>query len=137
MKDTKKLIETLENMIDHDCKIVVGDSFKYIWGKEEIQIDPDEGYMDNLEWKKFLQKEFNFTLNHKNWFILSVLHELGHHYTLDLFDEETVRKSQHGIGKNQNEHFYEQVEVVATDWAVSYYRLANMEEWEDEVTALL
>ena len=135
--NVKKLVEKLEDMINHDCKIVTGECFMYIWGADTIQINPEEGYMDNLEWKKFLEKEFNFTLNHKNWFIMSVLHELGHHYTLEYFDEEEVRKSQHGIGKNQNEHFYEQVEMVATDWAVSYYRMANMEDWENEITALL
>lgn len=134
--NVRKLVTVLEEMIDHDCKIIAGDTFMYHWDDNAIEININETYMDNIGWKKFLQKEFGFTLNHENWFTMSVLHELGHHYTLDYFDKEEVAKSQHACVK-ENEHYYEPVEMLATDWAVSYYKLANMDTWNKEITALL
>ena len=134
--DVKRLVKVVGDMIDHDCKVIAGDTFMYHWGDNAIEININEGYLDNLGWKKFLKKEFDFDLNHENWFTLSILHELGHHYTLAYFDEDEVRKSQHACRK-ENEHYYEQVEMMATDWAVSYYRLSDMDAWNKEITECL
>lgn len=126
----KNLVALVEEMIGNDCKVEIGDTFKYCDGV--ITVNPKEGYMANLSWKKFLQKEYGFVLTHKNWFVLSVLHELGHHYTIEYFTVEEWNKSQHEC-EHENEHYYEPVEKIATDWAVEYYKMANMQEWEDEI----
>ena len=78
--DVKRLVKVVGDMIGHDCSIIAGDTFMYHWGDNAIEININEGYLDNLDWKKFLKKEFDFDLTHENWFSLSVLHELGHHY---------------------------------------------------------
>lgn len=134
--NSRELVRAIEEMIEYDCKVITGDAFQYNWENHVIMINVSETYLDNIEWKKFLKKEFNFNLNHENWFTLSVLHELGHHYTLDYFDEEEVAKSQHACAK-QNEHFYEWVERIATEWAVAYYNSTDMDEWNKKITALL
>jgi len=130
----EKLVELIEEMIGHDCEVKIGDTFKYWDGV--ITINPEEGYMENLMWKKFLLKEYGFTLTHANWFVMSVLHELGHHYTIDYFSVDEWNKSQHPC-ENENEHFYEPVERIATEWAIEYYRIADMEEWNEEIMRAL
>lgn len=122
--------EMIEDMIDHDCKVEIGDCFMYRNGV--ITVNPFEGYMQNLEWKRFLKERFNFNLTRRNWFIMSVLHELGHHYTLQYFTKEETLASQKS-DSTEWEHYNEPVELLATAWATQFYMLniKAMQKWEE------
>ena len=122
------LTRLVYEMIGGDCKVVEGDCFKYIYGENTICINPNESYMDNMEWKSFLMREYGFKLTPRNWFIMSILHELGHHYTLCYFTPEEVFKSQ-TEPETEIDHYLEPVEKIATEWAISYYDMANMGKW--------
>lgn len=128
------LTKMLENMIDYNCKVISHDEFMYKNGT--IYIATNEVYMDNLDWKAFLKREYGFDLTRKNWFVMSVLHELGHHFTLDAFTVEETAKSQREC-EDPVEHYIEPVERAATEWAIEYYNTHGMDVWNKEVMAML
>ena len=127
----KQLVRVLEEMIGYKCKILVGETWKYNTNGI-ITINPYDTYMNVLDWKMFLAKEFNFKLTRDNWIIMSALHELGHHMTISRFSMKEIRDSQR-LHENTAEHFYEPVEMVATIWAINYYNSHDMNEWIEEV----
>lgn len=82
--------------------------------------------------KEYIAKEFNF--NVENTFLISLLHEVGHFYTLPLFSKEEMKKSyrdkskiEKALEKNDDDatfssYFDLDVEKVATKWAIEYYQ---------------
>ena len=135
--NTKELIEIVSDMIDNDCKVIAGEKgFWYDQKENQITLGLNESYMDNLDWKLFLKNEYNFQLTRENWFTLSVLHELGHHYTIEYFTTEEWNESQHDY-EDVNDHFNELVEKVATEWAIEYYNMVDIDFWNKKITNAL
>ena len=129
-----RLIELVKKFIDYDCDVKLDDEFM-IYPDGVISITISEDKEDNLVWKKFLKERFDFTLTNENLFTMSVLHELGHFYTIEYFtDEEWNATPEEQFTSNierQYAHYEKPNEVMATEWAIAYYNanLACMRKW--------
>lgn len=139
------------NIINTDLLIEKVDSFLSPFGIDsdfdsDFYYDPEEErvYFSILVTEKAdaLFKKFileNFNLITPNIFTLSLLHEVGHFYTLNFFTEKQIRnthKEKVLIEKKLNtlpinsdeynevfcEYFNLNIEKVATEWAVTYYK---------------
>ena len=128
-KKYQKIAKLIEKFIDNDCAVSYDKFFFYSPDDELICFTFNEDEESNREWKKFLAKEFNFTLTKENLFTMSILHELGHHYTVDLFteeqwEEEATEKCLEGLegAERERTYFNLPIEKTATMWAVNFYR---------------
>lgn len=128
LKDLERLIEEL---VDHDVEVEIDDDFKYDvdgGGTVYYAINEDFNTECNLDWKEFLAERYNFDLTEENWFVMSILHELGHHYTIEYFSDYewnkmcTVLKSDDRREVNFD-HFNKLNERVATEWAINFYNM--------------
>ena len=118
----------IEKFIDNDCKVKLSDRFSYEPTDEVITFTFEENHDSNVEWKKFLKEKFNFTLTAENVFTMSILHELGHHYTVDTFSDEVWEKeaTEECLGdlsgvERERAYFNMSTELAATKWAVETY----------------
>lgn len=118
----------IEKFIGNDCKVKQSNRFSYEPEDEVITFTFEENHDSNVEWKKFLKEKFNFTLTTENIFAMSILHELGHHYTVNLFSDEvwTSEATEECLGdltgtEREWAYFNMSTELAATDWAVSVY----------------
>lgn len=148
MNSLQKLVE---KFIDYDCPVKLGKSFVYEplddEGEGIIGITVDEEPIANIEWKEFLKKEFNFDLTCENVFAISVLHELGHHYTISKFDTDIWNElaEELTIAEIEDDHerhqayFRLQIEYVATAWAVEFYRMneETMRTWNHRLNCAI
>lgn len=122
------LTKVVEKFIGHDCAVHMSDCFCYEPDTEEIGITLFEDNDANREWAKYLKDTFNFTLTRENLFAMSVLHELGHHYTVDYFnDDEWAEQASEKLlnlltGSARYQAYYNQpIEKAATMWAVEVF----------------
>ena len=122
------LTRLVEKFIGKDCEVVMSDYFCYHPTEEIIAITLFEDNTANAEWKQYLKETFNFDLTRENLFAMSILHELGHHYTVDLFDDDewteqaTEVRLQGLTGSERYQAYYNQpIEKAATMWAVEVF----------------
>ena len=137
IKGTKKLDKMINNYVKKfGCTAELGSEFCY-WHDDEtvdysfiIPVPSDE------VWKEYVKKEFNFNLT--NIFMFSLLHEIGHHYTMDFFTQTQQNKNDKMVDKIEKvlsesddekldktmylKYFDLPMERIATKWAVNYYR---------------
>lgn len=144
LKGRKKLNKAITELVKPFgiSKAKLGTEFAYYFNDEhiEFQITCDD-WTDRL-FDEFVEKEFNFKNPYP--FVLSILHEIGHHNTVDEIDEETYsyildRKEQiDKIVQNKKnsrkkkikanlEYFRLPDEYAATKWAVDYFRQHSTE----------
>ena len=124
-----KIAKLIEKFIGGDCEVKYSNMFSYEPVDEIITFTFGEDEFSNREWKKFLAEKYNFTLTKENIFAMSILHELGHHYTVDLFsdeqwEEEATESSLLGLtgAERHQAYFNLPIERAATEWAVMVYR---------------
>lgn len=95
----------------------------------------DDEYTNNL-WREWLKREYKKNYN-KNFstFVLFFLHEIGHYYTIDDFDDDydTIVAQKQGLAIDydtdsdqeiveKNFTYWElPIEKAATDWAIDFY----------------
>jgi len=138
--NTLKLQKLVEKFINYDCEVEYDKNGFFYFPNGVIAITLNDKMEDNATWKKFLKETYNFNLTQENLFSLSILHELGHHYTLDDLPEEeqerdiiseTIENDLETSGKNEVSYTSEELQMiyfnslrekVATDWAVETYR---------------
>lgn len=145
-KKYNHLASLVFKFINKECYVNYGNCFAYDPTCETIIFNLDEDIIANQQWKIFLKYKFNFTLTKENIFTLSILHELGHHYTENLFsDEEWERQASESTLtetdelKIQQEYFNLPIELAATEWAVNTYRtsLDDMRIWNHRFTCAI
>lgn len=134
------------NTINEDLLIEMVDEFLEPFGVDsdfsnDFSYDPEDRRVyfsilvseraDRL-FKKYVSTHFGFGT--PSIFMLSLLHEVGHSYTLDLFSKTRIAKAhlakekiKEELKKNNSDEIYSQyfdldIEKVATVWAVNYYR---------------
>lgn len=124
----------IEKFIGNDCNVELSDRFSYEPTDEVITFTFEENHDSNVEWKKFLKEKFNFTLTAENVFAMSILHELGHHYTVELFSEDVweTEATEKCLGdltssERQQAYFNMNIELAATDWAIRCYNCNSKE----------
>jgi hypothetical protein len=90
--------------------------------------------------KSYIEKTFHFNVPHI--FMISLLHEVGHFYTLHTFSKMRIEAAhsakdliEEALKMDNDDEIYSlyfdlSIEKVATAWAVDYYR-KNMKRCED------
>lgn len=116
---------------------VLGPDFCYDPNSEKVQFTITMEEEADKMFFYFISETFNYKV--KDLFLLSLLHEVGHHVTLDDFEDEEIsadRKIKNRIAfeiDNDNyeskllEYFNLPTEYAATAWAVSYMRAHEKE----------
>ena len=140
----RKLSALAQEFIGNECPVCYGPMWAFWFGDEGITWGGDESACLNIAWKIYLKKEFDFDLTNENVFAMSLLHELGHYYTWDQFDEDewnADRAHEDKINKTmtvdnffdkQAEYFNMPTERAATAWAIDTYRASGevvMRHW--------
>jgi hypothetical protein len=131
----------VEKFINYDCEVEIGSNFLF-YPDGVIVFTLGEDKEDSILWKQFLKEHFNFTLTKENLFTMSILHELGHYYTIEYFTAEEWNEPELETEDNtalQMAHFQKPHELIATEWAIAYYN-ANpklMRAWNHRFTCAL
>ena len=115
-------------------RATMGTSYAYWWQTEEITYQVVHGIEDNW-FDEFVYQRFHLKIHPM---VLSLLHEVGHHYTLDdvegslndFCESEKERitkdmarvKSERAKKRIEWEYFNLPDEIIATHWAVAYAR---------------
>lgn len=109
------------------------DGYSYLWEKEEITFTIFESGVEDDWFNEFISERFGYEVQHN--FIISLLHEVGHHYTYNDVDgsilafcsdekERIVKEMQDADEVRSKElewqYFNLPDEIVATAWAVKY-----------------
>lgn len=151
MKRTKKynhLAKLTRDFVNKECTIQYGNCFAYHPQEKTItfSLGADDAE-DCHEWKEFLAKKFNFSLTKENIFTLSILHELGHHFTIELFsDDEWNFQATEEYLRNINDYhersqayFNMPIELLATQFAIDIYRNhpRKMRAWNHRFTCAI
>lgn len=136
LNDFLEPFEATAEMGETFCYCLVFSTINYTLRKE-----PEEKY--------FLDYVFSLAPDLKEYdgFLISFLHELGHHYTLDEFSEDEVNESlnakcrisneyEDGRVDLQEEYFNLPDEAAATNWAIEYIR-SNREKIDEFWSKLL
>lgn len=137
LKGTKKIDEMVNTFCEKfGCTAELGAEFCY-WDDDEtvdyslvISVPSDEA------WKEYVKETFNFRIT--NIFMFSLLHEIGHHFTMGKFNKfqqskerVAIAKIEHNLSESNDEDFDKEMykkyfdlpmEKSATKWAVNYYR---------------
>ena len=144
----RKIAELVFKFIGGACTVAPANMFVYDPTAEMITFCMDEDPTVNKTWKKFLKENYNFTLTAENAFLISILHELGHHFTIDLFTEEewteqATEEVLKGIDCESEEYrlayFNLPIERAATAWAITMYNKypKTMRAWGRRFTCAL
>lgn len=132
MLDTSMIDKVLNDFLEpFEATAEMGDTFCYCFDSSTINYT----LIEEPEEKYFLNHVFSLAPDLKgyNGFLISFLHELGHHYTLDELSEDEVNESldtkrrinnEYTDGRIdlQEEYFNLPDEAIATNWAIEYIR---------------
>ena len=124
-----QLINIIQDLTDHAVNIQYDeDGFYYDMDNGgTIRFTLNDSFADDTDWRDFLKERFGFRLTAYNWFTMSILHELGHHFTIEYFTAEEWNKMCEVLDSEDPheinmDHFNQKNELMATAWAVAYYK---------------
>lgn len=127
----QKIAKLISKFICGTCQVYPADLFAYSPNEPLITFCLDEATEDNRIWKEYLQETFNFKLTAENVFLMSVLHELGHHatfpnFTIEEWKEQASEKClEDQKFETEKEYFAAYynlpIEIAATTWAIKMY----------------
>ena len=136
LKGVKALDEVFSKMLKGFgiTKAKMGSAYCYEWATEEISYQVVHSIEDNW-FDEFVYKRFHTQIHPM---VISLLHEVGHHYTLDdvngslndFCESEKERlktdmqkaKGERAKKRLEWEYFNLPDEIIATHWAVTYAR---------------
>lgn len=144
LKGKKKLVAQMDKFLrPFGVKSCLGVDFCYYYAEELVQFTVVMTEHADHVFYKFISEEFNYYPF--DMFLFSLLHEIGHHNTLDYFDAEEITQSDavkrdieatindDNFDEKCMEYFYCPIEYIATEWAVNYMRRHEKElrkEWK-------
>ena len=114
-------------------KAVCTDEYSYIFDKEMITFKLTEGTVEDLWFTEFIKERFDYKVRYP--FVMSLLHEVGHHKANDdidgavydfcmaekaRIDEEMKTANAKKSKKLEWQYFNLPDEIMATSWAVEY-----------------
>jgi len=115
--------------------------YAYIRGEDRIAYKITEGTTEDIWFAEFIKERFNYTVRYP--FVMSLLHEVGHHKTDDdisdgiynFCQKEKARidksikraKTEKTWKKLEWQYFNLPDEIMATAWAVEYARTHKQE----------
>lgn len=137
LKRTEKLDKMVTNFVKKfGCEAELGSEFCYWHGEDLINYSLVVPCDTDDFWKEFVYRTFNYKI--ENIFMFSLLHEVGHHFTMDNFSkkqrnaenrmtEEIESKLSISTSKTVDKglnfkYFNMPMEKVATKWAIRYYK---------------
>lgn len=131
------------------------DDYGYYLNDGTIDYRLTEGHIEDIWFNEFIKERFGY--NVKNTFMISILHEIGHHMTLaDIYEnnfvydfcikeKKKITKKMKKAGKKKAKelewrYFNLPDEIAATAWAIDYAKKNKKElkkVWENVQAALL
>ena len=137
LKGYEKIDELVNNFCEKfGCTAELGAEFCYYHSDDTVCYTLATVEASDKAWKEYVRKKFNFRIT--NIFMFSLLHEIGHHRTMDNFtmlqqntEESVVKKIEKNLAHSKSEHndkklylqyFDLPMEKSATKWAVKYYK---------------
>lgn len=137
LKGFDKIDEIVNEFVEHfDCDAEFNDEFCYWHDDCTIGYNLIVGVESDLAWTEYVKETFDYSI--KNIFVFSILHEVGHHFTMDDFSKTDLRKEFQKVEKIEavlsesddvetdrklyKEYFDLPMERTATEWAVGYAR---------------
>lgn len=152
-KDKKKLnkkVTAFVKLFDDGVIAKLGKEFEYSFEKERVLFPLEVTDRHDEQFSIFIKKMFGYDV--PNTFMMSLLHELGHHFTGERFSEEdeelylvrneeiSERLLEPDCGDQPYYDYYAlPQEMAATAWAVDVYRnneKAIQKEWKKIKKAL-
>ena len=138
----EKDLDAIKNVINDfllpfELNCEIGTDFSYYYNDNLVEVSLVTIDRASKNFLDFVEKEFNFI--HADIFLWSLLHEIGHHETLDDLDDDAYELSQeikrnlqtdNNIKDEVRDYIYFNLydEYIATEWAANY-----MEEHYQEV----
>lgn len=127
-------------------KAVLNGDWAYYGDENKLTYSIVEGTLEDIWFNEFVKERFGYKV--KNTFMITVLHELGHHFTLEnVYENDCVydfcmrekeriekemkkAKTKKEAKKIEFQYFNLPDEIMATEWAVNYAR-ENKKELEE------
>lgn len=126
------LVEMIDNFLEpFGCDSDFDSDFFYDAEEERVYFSILIAERSERLFKEYILKTFH--VNIENAFMISLLHEVGHHYTLNKFSKREIKKAhlekqkiEQELEKSDNDLTYSRyfdinIEKIATEWAVKYY----------------
>lgn len=132
IKGIKKLNAHMNKFLSpFGLKCTFGSDFAYWTESELIQYTIFLHQDSDVYFSDFIKKEFDFSVT--DIFLVSLLHEVGHYYTIDDFEEDELLEDEYakaGLTRNplitekerNFRYFNLPVEYAATEWAIDFLR---------------
>jgi hypothetical protein len=135
VKGIKKLNKTMTEIFkisDEDIKIKLSDTYAYLFEKEVVTFTIKESFED-LWFNEFVKERFDYKVKYP--FVLSILHELGHHFNNDeieggiydfcIAEKERIHNEIFNGDEDRSkelewQYFNLPDEIMATAWAVEW-----------------
>lgn len=157
VKGIKKLNKALKKAFKPfgDINMRLAADYGYYPTDDTIEYRLTEGHIEDIWFNQFVKERFGYKV--KNTFMFSILHEIGHYYTIkeirdcDIMfffceDEKYRIQTEMNTAKNERQckklewqYFNLPDEIAATAWAVNYAR-ENAEEveaiWQNVLKAI-
>ena len=132
-KLNKDITNVLNNGLHTDLEYILGTDFCYYTESEQIQFAVLMMSKSDTYWRKFIEQRFGLSLNERDMWIFSILHEIGHNRTLDNVDDYNYNKARFikwliekpfiGGTKFANMVYFGLAdEIIATAWAVHFFK---------------
>lgn len=130
LKNTKKIERVISKWLrkefDNSLSAFMGTDFSYYFHDNKIEFSIVVSEKMNKYFLEFIENRFNVKFN--DCFLISLLHEVGHHFTIMNIDDNTYDYCQDVkttlTGETKEEvftYFNLEDEIIATEWAVNYY----------------
>lgn len=136
IKGLKKLNKTIsKELIPFGIKkAFLSDEYSYIFSSEQITFKLTEDTLEDDWFAEFIQERFDYDVRYP--FIISLLHEVGHHktdeqiqnelYNFCFEEKERINKEMESVTTVEDakrlewQYFNLPDEIIATAWAVKY-----------------
>lgn len=126
------LVEMVDEFLEpFGCDSDFDSDFFYDAEEERVYFSILSAERSERLFKEYILKTFN--VNIENIFMISLLHEVGHHFTIYNFSAPELKKAhkekekiEKELNKADNDltfsrYFDINIEKVATEWAINYY----------------
>lgn len=130
MKGKRKFRNVIAKILEEfNVKVILGDCFFYNPDTRTVYFTPFSSSSDDFH-RYWILQNFNYTIKEREYFLFSLLHEIGHHYTFGYLTDEDLqyevfcRKILENSDKSANEineaYFNLPAEKLATQWAINF-----------------
>lgn len=142
MKGKRKFRNVIAKVLENfDVRVVLGEDFSYDPITHTVYFTPFTCSVDEFH-REWISEIFHFVITKKDYFLFSLLHEIGHHYTMEnLTDEElnyeafcrqALNFSEESDNRKNEAYFSLPSEIIATQWAIDFMK--NYPHWCKKMT---